>query len=345
MRSTQYEQVLNRQGVTWKYLERLDLKAVDSKLSLKNQARLLEPEDKELQEQYADLYKEGSQGPPIVVYERNSGGKRTFIIIDGNQRTAAARKAGLDTLDAYVVDSKDDMVLDDLTWSWNNLVNGKRLTREESIEHAVTMVEKYSISMKEAARRYGVPWRAVQTRITANKARSVLRERAAPQAASGLSDPKLESLYSFATIGEDVFTIAATTAHRCGLVESDIRDLKREVDKAKTHEDKVKAVVEFSESDLAKQRKAETKGGTCRTSPQSLLPSERLLKKLREVLYLFESNDTDALRRRGVGYKELRKVSREVADYLVLTFGLGARPARNGEDRDEDTKGSSQGVG
>lgn len=325
MRNAAYEQVLNKEGVKWRYLERLDLEAVDTNAGLRNQARILLPNDPELQEQYFLMYKEGSDSPPLVVYKKKN--RNQWVPIDGNQRLAAARKAGKECLDAYEVQTEDILVLDRLTWTWNNKVNGKRLTSEECLEHAKTMHLKYGLDMKAVAKEWGLPHWQLKRAVTAHKLREVLNERHCPEA-KNLSDDRLEELAPFQQLGDDVFVAVAGTVHRCGLSALDVKELKKEVGRAKTHADKVRAVHEFGESDLAQQRKAETKGGTVRPRQGGVLPSERLLLKLKDAQHLLEQYPAEALRRKGPNYKEMREVVVEVVDKLTLVFGLGARPNR-----------------
>lgn len=329
MRSPTYEAVLKRQGVSFTYLPRLDLEAIDVQASLRNQARLLNPLEDELIDQYSGWYKEGIDGPPLVVYEKKRA-KRTWIIMDGNQRSHAARKAGLKTLDAYSVETTDPMVIDRITWSFNNLVNGKRLTREEALAHAVSMVEKYNLDNKTAADEFGVHTKAVQQKVLANKLRRVLHENKANEATK-LSDEKLEDLNSLRSLGDEVFTAAATTAQKCGLTRMDILTLKDDVKKAKTNDEKIEAVAKFADSDLAKQRRAETKGGTVKASATGISPAERLVQHLKVIARLLDTYDKTSLRRMGAHYQETLELATEVVDRLIILYGLGSRPPKHQE--------------
>lgn len=325
MRSALYEQVLEREGVDFTYMERLDLKAIDTNAGMNNQARLLEPIKEALIEEYAELYRQGSDGPPIVVWKYKSVSR--WVPIDGNQRIAAAKKAGRKTLDAYVVDWLDDrMVLDRIIGTFNNHVNGERLIYEEALEHAVSYTQKYGIDATVSAKTFGVKVWELKRRIANDKMRGILKSRGANEAANKLPEDKLHSLQPLVSLGEDVFTQAASTVQRCGMSTSDIAHLNREVKKAKTAEAKAKVVAEFGESDLAKQRKAETQGGRVPPKQNGLLPCERLYKKFVEIQQMFEDFDKAALRRQGVGAKEMRQVIADVVDKAILTFGLGARP-------------------
>ena len=66
MKNPQYEQALTKQGVSFTYLERVELDEINIAKGLANQARLLKPLDEELVEQYALAMKEGDSFPPLV---------------------------------------------------------------------------------------------------------------------------------------------------------------------------------------------------------------------------------------------------------------------------------------
>lgn len=322
MRNAAYEQALNKQGLNFDYMPSLDLKAIDSQASLRNQARLLYPLDEELIDQYHTMEQDGCESPAIVVYKKPK--RSIWVIIDGNQRKAAKEKAGRKTTDAYVVKSEDAMVLDRLTWSFNNLVNGKRLSAEEALEHAKTMVLKYGMEAKAAAKEWGLNQWTVKKAVAAAKVRETLRKNNATEVCK-LEDHKLEALAPIQSLGDDVLTTAAWTVHRCGLSERDIEEMKREISRNRTHQAKVASVIAFGESDLAKQRRAETQGGRTKTRAKGLLPSESLTQLLKKVNALQNKYEGSVLRRKGVGYKEVHQIAIEVVDRLILDFGLGGR--------------------
>src|ERR1700724_605455 len=147
-----YEQALNKQGLAWRYEEKVLLKDIDLAKGLRNQARLECPSDESLIASYAEAKKNGDQFPPPVLWRPGQG---RWIPIDGNQRLAADAKLGCGKTDAYIVDCKDEQVVDRLTWTFNNLVNGKRLSQEEALEHAVTFVRKYAMKAEVAAKAWG----------------------------------------------------------------------------------------------------------------------------------------------------------------------------------------------
>lgn len=327
MRSPLYEQALKREGFreedgSLTYLPCLELSDINVQAGIRNQARLLEPLDEELIDNYTIMNNAGSEAPAIVVHKKRN--RPIWSPIDGNQRIAAAKKCGFKTIDAYQVNTEVQEVIDRLTWFFNNIVNGKRLTKEENIEHAVSAVQKYGWDVKVAAQQAGVSPRAITKRITTGKLRDILRGGGEASVAQ-LTDDKLEELYPLVKLGEEVFTEAAKIAYSCGLGLKDIVEMKKNVDRAKTNEGKIKAVVDFRNSPTAMQRRAETKGGKLKPRRFGKQPCEEihfLLKRIDDLLNEFEK---PALRRKGVGFKDTLRLARSVTDGLILTFGLGAR--------------------
>jgi hypothetical protein len=84
-KATAYEQALTKQGVPFRYLERVPWG--DAK-GLANQARL----DEQLVEQSAASFQDGADFTPLVL-DRPGWGR--YVPLDGNQRLAGVRKYGV----------------------------------------------------------------------------------------------------------------------------------------------------------------------------------------------------------------------------------------------------------
>src|ERR1043165_2339631 len=113
------EQWLDKRHVPYRS-ETIRLADIDLETSLKNQARLSQPLDKDRVEEMTLAMRETKAlFPPIVVYQ-NVGTKK-WVIITGNHRVHAAIDAGWSEFDAYVVTSQDKMVLDVLTRTINQI--------------------------------------------------------------------------------------------------------------------------------------------------------------------------------------------------------------------------------
>lgn len=322
MKSEVYEQALRRQGVSFSYLEKVPLAEINVQAGLRNQARLENPIEKELVDTYEQHYRDGVQFPPLVLWRPAPRSK--YIPIDGNNRTHAATKAGKKFHDAYIVDTTDQQIIDRLTWTFNNLVNGKRLSREESAQHAVTFVLKYGMSVEKAAQEWNVPYWLVQRTSQAQRLRKTLANGQAGEAAGKISDETLQTLSPLNQISEDLFIAAARAGASSGATDAYYRELIRQVKGEKNMQAKAERVKEWSDSDQLKMRRAETKGGTVRRKNPA--PRDLTMRFLREYVRL-RSNFPDKLARRPPGHlmKEARGMAHEVANDLIELFGLGAK--------------------
>lgn len=285
MRNQLYENFLNEQGVPWDYLERVELSAIDSTKSLANQARLEVAVLKDEISQYRAGYERGDHFPPLVVHRP---GKK-FVLLDGNQRFFAASPdkdwKGLRFHDAYLVDSKDEVVLNRIAWTINDRVNGRRMSYEDNLQHAMTYVRKYNWTRTAAAKEFGINERALHKLVHIAEMKDKLHE----QKVSRLpNDECIERLSPLSSLGDDVFSQAARMVAEIGSSSNDVQDLVKKVRRAKTHADKMATIAEYGSSDHAQARKAETKGGRIR--PRSPMPRERLRRALTEARKVLEDN-------------------------------------------------------
>lgn len=323
MRNPTYEQALKRQGVEFTYHESIDIEDINLPRGLQNQARLVAPLIDELVESYAAAYKDGVEFPAVVLH-RVAGSRAKYLPVDGNNRLHACLKVGKKWHDAYVLDVADQQVVDRICWTFNNAVNGLRLTREECMEHAVTFVQKYGRSTAEAAREWGLSKGMVERRLRSDRLADICRKNGVKK----LPEPNvLERLTPLEKIGEDVLCAAATVIANSGTGKDGADMILEGVKNAKTHEQKIKAVDDFARSEFARQRQAETKGGRVlppRPTPRVMF--YRLIQQINKMHNTYASDPKAALRPPGAEFKAWREEVREAATILITLAGLGAVP-------------------
>lgn len=95
--------------VTWLYDPALAVKAVDAIASLANQARL-EPLDEEVVDRYSADMARGDVFPPIIANRVRTKRSERLVLIGGNHRLAAATRAKVATLAAYVIEAEPETV-------------------------------------------------------------------------------------------------------------------------------------------------------------------------------------------------------------------------------------------
>lgn len=345
MRSSSYEAVLHREGVKFEYTPCVPWDEINVRKGLTNQARIDEAVVPELSNDYQGKYESGLEAPPLVLGKK---GTTKLYPLDGNQRIdgcqkamAAMRVANLETYqriykkghDAYVVHSDDQQVLDRLCYFFNNMVNGRRLSRTECLVHAVSLVRKYGEKCSAAARMAGLRDVEVSQAVQLAEARDVLgaaKVRLTPT----FTDQHLRSLLTLRNLGEDVFCKAAQAVADTGVTSGQAMDLSSKVKKAKNHADKLAVIAEFESSDSAVVRRAETRGGTIkrlRPTPRSNFRMHT--EKLRNLLSDYGDSKA-ALLPPGNGSKEFRELYDMAADvvvgYLKLFPNLNRKEAIGG---------------
>ncbi len=316
MRNPVYEQTLTKAGVKWEYRDKVHTDEINVARGKRNQARL-HPIDDQLVERYRTMKEEGYEPPAIVLVKQK---RNSLYQIDGNQRLAADPKRKV--WDAYIVYEDDDMIIDRLTWTFNNLVNGRRMSYDECLEHAVTFSLKYGQPQEGAAKEWGVKRGDVVDRIIETR----LRELAANHK---IEIPKafpvsaLINLAPLAKLGEDVAAKAIKAATKVGMGVDDTRKLVTEVREARTHDDKMQKIDEFTSSEAMQRREAETMQGRRRPQPT---PRKKLQSLLDSIEYLrITYKDKKAFK--SVGKEEhdkYRLMSRAIINLLIEVYGHGA---------------------
>lgn len=318
MRNPVYEQALTKQGVEFDYVEKLAIGEIDTLKGLRNQARLEMPIDKELVALYREAMKQKADFPPVVLWRP---GKGRWIPVDGNQRLAACGECGRKWIDAYLLKTTDQMIADRITWSFNNHVNGKRITPEEALQHAVSFVRKYGMSQEAAAKEWGVSQHKIRSTIRV----LTLREKLEEQEVKGLNRLDDEKLFKIAPLekaGDDVLALGAAAVIENGLTHDQCNEIVKRVGEARTHDKKVEAIVEFTKSEPVLVRKAETKGGAVQAKP---LPRHRLADLQKKLWRLLEDHEPIALRPVGKeSFKKAREEAQDIVARLVAIYGLGS---------------------
>lgn len=146
---TEVEAMLDAQGVAWTYVDEYPLDRINVVRSLANQARV-EPLDQEVVERYTADVEAGDHFPPLIVHELDG----EAILLGGNHRTAAFRRAGVTTHAAYIVDGLEH-VLAALRYE-DNRRHGLPPTTEERAMHGLHLMRTFGYSQRDAARAVGV---------------------------------------------------------------------------------------------------------------------------------------------------------------------------------------------
>lgn len=143
----------------------IQVSQIDTKSSLRNQARIGAPLNDDQVLMYASAMENGDLFPPIVVYMKPETKK--YVVIDGNHRVAAYQMTNTAKVNAYVIDKPSNAQVLLLTFEANTK-HGLPTSMDERLRQAVVLVEHGS-SQTAAAQRLGIPIRRVENAIRGRK--------------------------------------------------------------------------------------------------------------------------------------------------------------------------------
>lgn len=162
MKDEAVEAWLTELEIAWQYVDELDLGNVDTKASLRNQARLEAINDETL-ERYTEDMRRGDVFPPILVRARPNG---TYVVLGGNHRYKAAVAAKA-ALSAYIVECSDETALR-LSYE-DNRRHGLPPSEAERVRQAQHLVAALNWSTVAAARVVGITPNKLQRAILATE--------------------------------------------------------------------------------------------------------------------------------------------------------------------------------
>lgn len=148
------ESKLRQMGVGWKYDKSVPLDKIDIHGSRRNNARLKDQWNENLSIEYGVAMEEGDIFPAPALRAVFGGGYK-FYVLSGNHRVGAANLLGDKTIEAYIVDSSDEMVLETITRAANRWM-GDRQSKDEAVEHARALIAKYGRTQQQMAKLFGL---------------------------------------------------------------------------------------------------------------------------------------------------------------------------------------------
>lgn len=236
-RDVQAEKLLERYGVEFAYCAQLAVADINRDASLQNQARMT-PLIPSVVEQYERAMRDGDDFPAVVLNKNGRG----LVVISGNHRTEAARRAGKGIIDAYVAQIKDEMVLDILTRSFNAM-QGQPESDDERLEHARHLCEKYGMTMHDAAKTMRISEYALYAATGAERA----AQRLVAMGVDAVSLKRIQ-LYTLQQIKNDnVLKVAGQLAIDARLSREGIDTLRLSINAKRTEAQQIGAVMRARE--------------------------------------------------------------------------------------------------
>lgn len=268
---------------------------IDEQTSQSNQARA-EGLERDVLERYVTAMRGGDLFPPIVAYQR---GKK-LVIVDGNHRATASRKAGAKTIWVYVIDGKTPSETIELLTAEANVRHGQP-TDAAWRRHQAVYLLGLGHPADVVASALGVTKSAVYGARTAHAA----GDRAARMGIKGWDTIKETAKERLSSIKSDpVFeAMVSTVAETDWAPGAELSKFIRDVNNAASEAEQLEMVQEARERRAFD--KAQTKGRNRISNPK-----QQVLMSLGSVLAM----DSKQLRRLFITDDERREIARRLGD-------------------------------
>lgn len=312
MRDNRVEQWLTEQAVEWVYEEIVPLQNFDRERSLKNKGRMTALNDDAVERYTLDM-KRGSQFPALIAFWDD---KKKLILITGNNRLEAARRAGRTHLDAYCLDVEHPAVIERLTRTANN-IEGVGIDADERMLHAIELVRNHGYVATTAAAECRISYDVLKDRLRADDVqRRLLRVGAADKA----SQVHSRTLSRMARVQSDVVLVAlADLAADAKLSSSQVQTLVEDV-LAAGSEERALTVLDLTRAAPHIQTQIQLTAGGRHPKPRAAQsPYQKLVRAmgtLRGVVVAARS-----LEDLGLGDPETREKVRVAWNDLVTVMG------------------------
>lgn len=135
----------------FEYIQTIPITKISVSEEAHEQIRLSKVLNQEHVNLYRMAYESGAELPAIMLYHDGE----TYSVLNGIHRLTAARAAGKDAMDGYVVDVRDADQVDEIRRTIN-LMNGLPMSSAERVEQALHLVNASGWSGVKAAKAFGL---------------------------------------------------------------------------------------------------------------------------------------------------------------------------------------------
>lgn len=247
VRNNLTEAWLDKEHISYRFIGDIPMDKINTRLSDENHARFVARDDG-LVTTYGLNMLDGDAFPPIVVYEKDG----FYVVIDGNHRRWAAMEIKATHIPAYLVENKDEFVLEVLTLTANFKTNGDRPKLEEGINSAMFMVNKYDRTALEMGRRYGISPVKISDALRIADVRRRLAEHGISSA-----DMKKDILERLHAIYSDTILVdAVDTIVKGDLSATQVSQLVPEIRRHRTEADQLAYLASYRDTQEFKDRMA-----------------------------------------------------------------------------------------
>ena len=179
MRDSRIENKLNQYKIEYDYVYESKLDEIEISDTARDNIRPNLPFNREVIRGYRTDIENSENGyqtaMAAVVLHIAPSGPKGFGLVDGMQRLAAAQGCGVDTVDAYVLQTDNENVITSLQRTLNTL-NGWRTSETERIEQGLHLIQRNGYDPSDAERELSLRKGVLTTIVRNRKITGVLRD-------------------------------------------------------------------------------------------------------------------------------------------------------------------------
>lgn len=289
------ESWLKARGVKFAAVAEYPIDMIDERTSQANQARA-EGIEREVVERYITAMRGGDLFPPIVAYKKGN----SLVIVDGNHRATASRRAGAKKIHVYVIDGKTPSETIELLTAEANVRHGQPTDAAWRRHQAV-----YLLGLGHPADLVASALGVTKSAVYAARAAHSAGERAARMGIKGWDSIKETAKDRLASIKSDpVFEAMVTTVVATDWAPgAELSSFIREINRASSEAEQLTMIEEARERRAFD--KAQTKGRNRISNPK-----QQVLMSLGSVMAM----DSKQLRRLFITDDERNEIARRLGD-------------------------------
>ena len=307
---TAAESRVKRLGGNMTVVKAIPLKEIDIHGSRANNARLDTAFNSELAVEYAISMEAGDRFPyPIL--RRTDKTRFKYAVLSGNHRVGAVETLGAETIDAYLLESTDEQVIELVCRSANRWT-GDRQSKDEAIEHAREMMSRFGFSAVHMSKVFGIKENTLHNALRAEKIRDLLEKNLVD--ASGLPRNTLLQLSPIDN-NEEVLRRAGLACVKYRMTIDQAKKMSADVQAARDERGMMTAVARWEV--LMEEEKPKAAPGT-RAKAQRADPRARLMKLMNSVIDYLDNGGPS--RKAFVSLSQLRITTPEDKKQLMAKF-------------------------
>ncbi len=285
MRSLQYERELEKHTTEFEYIEAWPLARIDQEKSEANQARMGLVINENRVTVYAGWYADPryQNFPPLVGRKASKAADAKLILIDGNQRSTAARRAGRKTHDIYLITSQDPQVITKILATFNAAISCWEPSFADKIAHAIRLIE-IGQSQDQAAQNAGVTKPQLADEVVDIRVVAALRSNGIITGSTingALTPSNRNKIHSLYLLDEELMCQMALAIVDAGLVGKEVSEQIKKIKAERTPAARLEVIKNMREEVWFKKRVADRSGSN--KEPKKMTIRNQLLRLVRSV--------------------------------------------------------------